>query len=242
MNKFTQKYKITLEGNDLDVKAMQKLKSGDLLKLARVSDGEDTFEITVSTAADKMLDMMDYCDSVGIAPFIDDGSVVIENATVDKVFIKQGKSRAKDRTTLFFNVEYSYDELLKPYTGESGVFGFIPDDDIVLAVALHSVIDSGADIVMNQPYLNMYDMEKEITPQLKACLADIEFKEDTRYRFYCRVLFDEKFEKCKVSASVLSAEDEFELELSALEKQSALTFVNHLRIFNGEAPLDCVIE
>ena len=83
---------------------------------------------------------------------------------------------------------------------------------------------------------------KEITPQLKACLADIEFKEDTRYRFYCRVLFDEKFEKCKVSASVLSAEDEFELELSALEKQSALTFVNHLRIFNGEAPLDCVIE
>ena len=242
MNKFTQKYKITLDGNDLDVKAMQKLKNGDLLKLARVSDGEDTFEITVSTAADKMLDMMDYCDSVGTAPFIDDGSVVVENATVDKVFIKQGKSRAKDRTTLFFNVEYSYDELLQPYTGESGVFGFIPDDDIVLAVALHSVIDSGADIVMNQPYLNMYDMEKEITPQLKACLADIEFQEDTRYRFYCRVLFDEKFEKCKVSASVLSAEDEFELELSALEKQSALTFVNHLRIFNGEAPLDCVIE
>ena len=95
MNKFTQKYKITLDGNDLDVKAMQKLKNGDLLKLARVSDGEDTFEITVSTSADKMLDMLDYCDSVGVAPFIDDGSVVIENATVDKVFIKQGKSRAK---------------------------------------------------------------------------------------------------------------------------------------------------
>ena len=107
MNKFTWKYKITLEGNDLDVKAMQKLKSGDLLKLARVSDGEDTFEITVSTSAGKLLDMLDYCDSVGVAPFIDDGSVVIENATVDKVFLKQGKSRAKDRTTLFFNVEYS---------------------------------------------------------------------------------------------------------------------------------------
>lgn len=242
MNKISQKYKIVLEGNDLDVKAMQKLKNGDMLKLARVNDGEDTFEITVSTLSDKMFDMLDYCDSVGVAPFIDDGSVIVESAVVDKVILKHGKSRAKDRTTLFFDVEYSYDELLVPYTGESGVFGFIPDDDVVLSVAVHSVIDSGDDIVMTQPYLNVYDMEKEITPLIRPVFADIDLKDDVRYRFCCRVLFDEKFEKCRAVATIVSAEDELELELSQLEKQSALTLVNHLRIFNGETPVEAVIE
>ncbi len=242
MNKFSKNYFITLEGNDLDVKNVQKLKTGDKLKLGRVEDGEDTFEITVSTQADKMIDLLAYCDSVGVAPFMDEGSVTVESAIVDKVDVKPGKSRAKDRTTLYFTVEYSYDELLVPYTGESGVFGFIPDDDIVLATAVHSVVDSGSDIVMNQPYLNMYDMEKEITQQLRPVFADMGLKDDTRYRFYCRVLFDEKFEKCRVWATILSAEDEIELELSQLEKQSALTFVNHLRIFGGETPVDPVVE
>jgi len=44
MNKFSKSYFITLEGNDLDVKNVQKLKTGDKLKLGRVNDGEDTFE------------------------------------------------------------------------------------------------------------------------------------------------------------------------------------------------------
>ena len=243
MMNISTKYKIALEGNDLDVKAMQKLKQGDALKLSRVSDGEDTFEITVSTSSDKMLDMLDYCDSIGVASFIDDGSVEIVSATVDKVILKQGKSRAKDKTTMFFNVEYSYDEeTLSPYTAENGVFGFVSADDVVMSMAVLYALSSGEDMVMRQPYLNMFDMEFEINEEMKKSFDGFEFKDGEKYTFYCRVLFDEKFSKCKVNANINCGEDEYELELSELEKQSALTFVNHLRIFNGEEPVDCVIE
>ena len=239
----SNKYKITLEGNDLDAKAVQKMKQGEMLKLARVNDGEDTFEITVSTDKDKALDMLDYCDSIGIAPFIDDGSVEIKAVTVDKVFLKQGKSRAKDKTTLFFDVTFSYDEeVLTPYTAENGVFGFVSADDIVVSMAVLRVFSSGEDMVMRQPYLNMFDMEFELNDDMKKLFDEFDFEPDKQYNFYCRVLFDEKFSKCKVNANLNCGEDEFELELSELEKQSALTFVNHLRIFNGEEPVDCVIE
>ena len=243
MTEIINKYKITLEGNDLDAKAVQKMKQGEALKLARVNDGEDTFEITVSTDKDKALDMLDYCDSIGIAPFMDDGSVEIKSVTVDKVFLKQGKSRAKDKTTLFFDVAFSYDEeILTPYTAENGVFGFVSADDIMASMAVLHAFSSGEDMVMRQPYLNMFDMEFELNADMKKLFDEFSFDADKQYNFYCSVLFDEKFSKCKVNASINCGEDEFELELSELEKQSALTFVNHLRIFNGEEPVDCVIE
>lgn len=243
MKKITKKYSIFIDGNDLDAKTMQKLKTGDVLNLARVTDGEDTFEITVSTDKDKTLDMLDYCDSVGIAPFIDDGSLVIDSAKVDKVVLKQGKSRAKDRTTLYFDVEYSYDEeILQPYTAENGVFGFVTGDDMICALSVLNVLDNGEDMVMRQPYLNMYDMEFVLNDRMKAVLEEIEFEESAQHTFYCRVLFDEKFTKCKVSAKISVQDEEMEMELSELEKQTALTFVNHLRIFNGEEPVDCIIE
>ena len=243
MTEIINKYKITLEGNDLDAKAVQKMKQGDVLKLARVNDGEDTFEITVSTDKDKALDMLDYCDSIGIAPFMDDGSLEVKSVTVDKVFLKQGKSRAKDKTTLFFDVTFSYDEeILSPYTAENGVFGFVSADDVVVSTGVLYALSSGEDMVMRQPYLNMFDMEFEINEEMKKSFDGFEFKDGEKYTFYCRVLFDEKFSKCKVNANINCGEDEYELELSELEKQSALTFVNHLRIFNGEEPVDCVIE
>ncbi len=243
MTEFKNKYKITLEGNDLDVKAMQKLKQGDVLKLSRVNDGEDTFEITVSTDKDKALDMLDYCDSIGIAPFIDDGSVEIRYATVDKVILKQGKSRAKDKTTLYFDVTFEYDEdILYPYTAANEISGFVSRDDAVLSMAVLYALSAGEDVVMRQPYLNMYEMECEINEDMKKVFEGIEFNTAENYNYYCRVLFDEKFSKCRVSANIVCGEDEFELELSELEKQSALTFVNHLRIFNGEEPTDPVVE
>ena len=243
MTEIINKYKITLEGNDLDAKAVQKMKQGDVLKLARVNDGEDTFEITVSTDKDKALDMLDYCDSIGIAPFMDDGSLEVKSVTVDKVFLKQGKSRAKDKTTLFFDVTFSYDEeILSPYTAENGVFGFVSADDVVVSTGVLYAFSSGEDMVMRQPYLNMFDMECNLNEDMKKTFDGFEFKPEEEYTFYCRVLFDEKFSKCKVNASINCGEDEYELELSELEKQSALTFVNHLRIFNGEEPVDCVIE
>ena len=243
MTEIRNKYKIVLEGNDLDAKAVQKMKLGDVLKLSRVTDGEDTFEITVSTDKDKALDMLDYCDSIGIAPFLDDGSLEIKSVTADKVFLKQGKSRAKNKTTLYFDVEFSYDEeILSPYTAENGVLGFVCADDVIMSMAVIYALSSGEDVVMRQPYLNMYDMEFEINEDMKKSFDGFEFDESKKYTFYCRVLFDEKFSKCKVNANINCGEDEFELELSQLEKQSALTFVNHLRIFNSEEPVDPVIE
>lgn len=240
MNIFSKSYYITLEGNDLDVKNVQKLKAGDSLKLGRVEDGEDTFEITVSTIADKMIDLLAYCDSVGIAPFIDDGSLTVQSATVDRVDVKPGKSRAKDRTTLHFTVEFSYDEeILMPYT-QGAISAFVPKDNIVLSMGIHHVVNSGEDMIMRQPYLNMYDMQVKLTEDMQTVLPDIDFSKDGE--FYASVLFDEKFTKCRVSAKITQADDEFEIELSEYEKQSALTLVNHLRIFGGETPVDCVIE
>ncbi len=244
MNREIKKYSITVDGNDLDAKAVQKLKSGDSLKLGRMNDSEDTFEITISTPAGRMVDMLKYCDSVGVAPFIDDGSVIIESAIVDKVVLKQGKSRATDKITMFFDVEYSYDEALTVYTGADGIMGFIPDDDAVLAMAIYHVIDSGNDIVMHQPYLNMFNMKIPVDTDSRKQLFDIEFEDDGQHIFQCMVLFEKNFTKCRVTAKIVnySNGEELEIELSEDEKQSALTFVNHTRIFDGEEAVDCVIE
>lgn len=38
-------YKLYISGNDLDAKAAQKLKAGDELKLVRLDDELDTYEI-----------------------------------------------------------------------------------------------------------------------------------------------------------------------------------------------------
>ena len=240
MNKFSKSYFITLEGNDLDVKNVQKLKTGDKLKLGRVEDGEDTFEITVSTQSDKMIDMLAYCDSVGVAPFIDEGSVTVESVTVDKVDVKPGKSRAKDKTILQFTAEYSYDEeTLVPFA-RGDISAFIPQDNIVMAMGISHVINSGEDMIMRQPYLNMYDMQVQLTADMAEILPDIDVSAGGQ--FYAMVLFNEKFDRCKVTAKITQADNEFEIELSEYEKQSALTFVNHLRIFGGETPVDAVIE
>ena len=244
MNIAEKKYSITIDGNDLDAKAVQKLKSGDSLKLGRINDGEDTFEISVSTAGDKMLDLLAYCDSVGVAPFMDDGSVTADSVTVDRVVLKQGKSRAKDKTTLYFDVKYSYGDGLSVYTGKDGIMGFVPGDDCVQAMAVYNVIDSGDDAVMQQPYLNMFNMEIPVDTDEKKQLFGVEFEENDSHSFYCMVLFDEKFAKCRVSAKIVNNTkgEELEISLNDDEKQSALTFVNHTRIFNGEDPVDCVIE
>ena len=244
MNNITKRYSITIEGNDLDAKAVQKLAEGDKLSLSRINDAEDTFEISVNSH-DKAIDLLEYCHSIGIAQFIDDGSLEISDVTVTGVKVKQGKSRAKDKTTLYFDVDFNYDELLTPFEGESGIFGFIPNDDSVMAMAIYEVINSETDILMRQPYLNLFTMDipMEYTAQFE--MFDCEFDEDSDYNFCCNVLFDEKFEKCKIRAKIYNIDnedEEFELELSDYEKQSALNLVNHARIFNGEEAFNCQCE
>ncbi len=244
MNSITKKYSITIEGNDLDAKSVQKLSEGDKLTLSRINDTEDTFEISVNIK-DKAIDLLEYFDSIGIAPFMDDGSVEIIDVAVIGVTVKQGKSRSKDKTILNFSVKFNYDELLTPFEGESGIFGFIPSDDSIMAMAIYEVINNGIDIVMSQPYLNLFTMDVAIENQNLFKMFDCEFDDEENYNFCCNVLFDEKFEKCKIRAKIYNIDDEdeeFELELSEYEKQSALTLVNHRRIFNGEDTFSCHCE
>ena len=236
-------YKITAEGADLDAKALQKLSAGQPLTLERVYDREDTWEITVNREG-KTLGMLDYADCVGIAPFMDDDSLMIKSAGVTSVSVKNGKTRAKDVTRLNFAVEYRYDEnLLKPYTGKSSKKGFVPDYDAMAAMAVYRVLDGQDDIVMKQTHLNRYLRQIPVSGRVRRQFFDGDFT-DGSYNFCCEVLFDEKFTKCKISANIYNAEndDEYDAELDEREKQTALTLVNHCRIFSGEDPLGDDIE
>ena len=244
MKEITKRYSITLDGNDLDAKRAQKLTQGAELKLSRIDDGEDTFEISVN-AGENTVDLIEYCDSIGIAPFIDDGSIEIKSAAVENVKVKQGKSRAKDKTTVYFNVTYSYDDAVEPYESENGIFGFIPKYDCVLAMAIYSVLNGSKDYVMIQQYLNYFVADIPMTMKEQYDIFEMEFKEGVNYNFSCGVIFDEEFKHCKAKAKIYNPDDEedvLEIELDENEKQSALTFVNHTRIFGGEEPYDCICE
>ncbi len=236
-------YTITAEGADLDAKALQKLSAGQPLTLERVYDREDTWEITVNRDG-KALGMMDYAECVGIAPFMDDDSLMIKSAMVTSVSVKAGKTRAKDVTRLNFAAECRYDEnLLKPYTGKSGKKGFVPDYDAMAAMAVYRVLDGEDDIVMKQTHLNRWRRQIPVSAQVRKQFFDGDFT-DGSYDFCCEVLFDEKFTKCKISASIYNKEngDEYDAELDEREKQTALTLVNHCRIFSGEERLGEDIE
>lgn len=238
------KYSITTEGNDLDAKTIQKLKKDEELYLERVNDGEDTFEITVSYE-DKLLGLLEYSDSIGIAPFMDDGRIEKVTAKVDNVKIKEGKSRAKDKTILYFTVEYVYDESLTIFKSENDIFAFVPNDNIILAMAIYYCLTDGEDVIVNQSYLNMFDADIPMEYEEQFKMFECTFNNTDDYNFYFSVLFDEKFEKCKVRAKIYNLDkddEEYEIELNEEEKETAITFVNHRRIFNGEDAFNCVRE
>ena len=46
----------------------------------------------------------------------------------------------------------------------------------------------------------------------------------------------------KINAKICHANGEFTVELDEEAQETALILVNHVRIFEGEDPLDCVIE
>ena len=110
MTDMTTAYIVTLEGNDLDVKKVQKLNTGDELVLKRLNDAEDTYEICVCFPDGREIDMLSYAESIGIAPFMDSGLLTVEKAEVTAVRVTPGKTHATDVTRLYFKVKYSYDE------------------------------------------------------------------------------------------------------------------------------------
>ena len=241
MNKTVYSYTISLEGNDFDAKTAQSLKAGDSLCLERVTDELDTYEIVVSTADGKQLDMLGYDESVGIAPFIDNGSVEIVSAKVESVQVKQGQSRAKDVTHLTFGVEFAFDETaVEPFCGGYDVCGFMPKDNTMLALCLYRLLDYNENII-TQTHLNRYEFEVDMDDDTKQ-FFDVEWK-DEDYMFQSEILFNETFTKCKVRSKIYSESDEIMLETDAQDAEVMLTFVNHVRIFDDEkAVADCEVE
>lgn len=229
-------YEVYIDGNDLDAKAAQKLKVGDEIKLVRMNDELDSFEILITTPQGKELDMLSYEESIGIAPFLDDGNLVIKNSTVDSVVVKPGKSRAKDRTTVVFTVEYGYiPELLKPVEIDD-TLGFVPNYDMVLAMAIYHCLNGNG--TLEKVYLNCYQLD---CPVYDDSFLDGEI-EDGEYNFSCTVLFNENFTKCKVKVKLYNQDIEYETQLPDEMKESALVLVNHQRIFEDLDPVDCEIE
>ena len=241
----TAVYTVTLEGNDIDTKKVQKLKKGDTLLLKRINDAEDTFEICVCHKDGREIDLLTYAESVGIAPFIDDGSLTVNKAEVSSVTVTPGKTRAKDITDLQLNVTYSYDEEILSRYEDTDTLAFATGEDTVQTMAAFSVAAGDSDVVMTRPYLNLYTMDMPMEYGWQYELFDVDFEENTTYSFYTHALFNEDFTKCKVLAKIYNPdneEEEFELELDENEKASVLTFVNHARIFEGEDGLNCEIE
>ena len=241
MNRTVYSYTIALEGNDFDAKTAQSLKAGDGLCLERVCDELDTYEIVVSTTDGRQLDMLSYAESVGIAPFIDDGSVEILSAQVDSVQVKQGPSRAKDVTYLTFSVEFGYDETaVESFCGGYDVCGFMPQDNTMLALCLYRLLDYNENII-TQTHLNRYEFEVDMDDDTKQ-FFDVEWQ-DEDYMFQSEILFNETFTKCKVRSKIYSDSDEILLESDLQDAEVMLTFVNHVRIFNDEKALtDCEVE
>ncbi len=245
MTNLTTVYFISLEGNDLDVKKVQKLKDGDRLMLKRINDAEDTFEICVCFPDGKEIDMLSYAESIGIAPFMDDGTITVEKAEVADVRVTPGKTRAKDLTTLVFKVTYSYDDEALSLFEDTDVLAFQTDEDAVLTMAAFSVAGGDSDVVMSRPYLNLYTMDMPMEYGWQYEMFDCDYEENTTYNFYTHALFNKDFTKCKIKAKIYNPdneEDEFELELDENEKQTVVTLVNHARIFDGEDGINCEIE
>lgn len=245
MTNMTTAYIISLEGNDLDVKKVQKLKAGDALVMKRLNDAEDTYEICVCFPDGREIDMLSYAESIGVAPFMDDGSITVEKAEVTYVKVTPGKTRAKDITTLYFKVTYAYDEEVLARFTDTDVLAFHTDEDAVLTMAAASVAGGDSDVVMSRPYLNLYTMDMPMEYGWQYEMYDCDYEENTTYNFYAHALFNEDFTKCKVMAKIYNPdneEDEFVLELDENEKQTVVTLVNHARIFDGEDGVNCEIE
>ena len=235
---FLKKYELYIDGNDLDAKAAQKLKPGDSLTIQRMDDELDTFEMVILTPRGKELDMLSYEESIGIAPFLDDGNLKITSCTVDNVQVKKGASRAKDQTVLTFKVEYSYMvEMLKPVEIED-TLAFIPSYDMVLAMAIYHCLHGHG--TFEKVYLNCYELDCPVYDT--AFIDEDEDLAGQTYNFACTVLFNPEFTKCKIVTRLYNEDIEYGINLPEEMQDSVLILVNHMRIFEDLDPLVCDVE
>ncbi|MBQ3008735.1 MAG: hypothetical protein IJD80_04005 [Oscillospiraceae bacterium] len=205
---------------------MQKLKAGAPLVLKRIAGAEDTYEICVCHSDGREIDLLTYAESIGIAPYMDAG-LVTATAKAEAVQVKQGKSRAKDLTTLTVSVDYEYDDTVLEICRGSQATGFVTEEDEILSLAVMTVVNGDNDILAQRPYLNLYTLDLAAENGTVKCTA----------------LFNESFTKCKISAEIYDKDNNAQkTELEENEKQTVLTLVNHARIFEGEEGVNCEIE
>ena len=242
MENTTFKYTLALEGNDMEVKAARALKKGDELVMQRVYDEYDTFEIVVSTKDGKGLDMLGYAESIGIAPFLDNGSANIVSATVTEVAVEEGESRAKDMTYVSFDAVFSYDEtILAPFGGGyNETMAFMPKEDAIFSLCLYRILDYNMPII-TQTHLNRYEFEVDMDDDTKV-FFDIPF-DDEDYFFTVEILFNETFTKCRMASRVYSETKQYLMPVDEHTADVMMTFINHVRIFNDEKTItECEID
>lgn len=232
-----RKYFLKIDGYDLDARAAAKLEPGQGLKILRMDDEEDTYEIVVCDEQGREMDMLSYEESIGIAPFLDDGSVVVNSTLVKTIEMNRGKTRRKDMTLVIFEMEYGYDrERLRPVEIE-GTFGFIPLDNMVLAMAIYHCMQGKGSF--EKLYQNFYQLDCPVYDR-----SFLDNRRDSRRQVFLRagVLFNPKFDRCRVTAKLYTRQTEWDLDLTEQLKLTALTLVNHIRIFEGQQVGDCLIE
>ena len=242
MQNTTFKYTISLQGNDIDVKAAKALKEGDKLDLKRVWDEYDTFEIVVYTEKGEGLDMLGYAESVGIAPFLDNGSAKIVSATVTSVETTEGTSRANDMTYVNFDVVFAYDDtILAPFGGGyDETMAFMPKGDAIFSLCLYRLLDYNMPII-TQTHLNRYEFEVDMDDDTKM-FFDIPF-DDEDYFFTVEILFNETFTKCRMASRVYSESKQYLMPVDEHTADVMMTFINHVRIFNEENSItECEID
>lgn len=234
-------YFITIEGADLDAKCAKKLKAGDFLSASRIYDEEDTYEILITDRDKKELGLLDYKESLGIAPFLDEEGLKILSCIVKNVTFTQGKSRAGDLTKVEFSINFEYDEdSLLPNTFGDGTFAFLPFENRVLAMSLYCALDYDMPVI-SQTHLNRYVIDIDLNEDSKE-MFEVNFDEDENYFFFIQLLLNESFSKCRLTCKLYSDKDSFDITLTDEEKQTVLELVNHRRIFSDEKTLSCEIE
>ena len=241
MTDITLHFSLAIEGDDLDAKTAKKLNPQDKLILKRLDDQLDSFEIVICTAEGKELDMLSYPESLGLAPYIDQGSVTFQNASLDNMVFTPGKVRAKDMTRLNLTAHFSFDEaILVPYHSQSGTFAFMPSDNRILAMANFAILDYETGPI-EQTYLNCYVLDIDLDEDSRP-LFPVSYEENQDYFFCAQALFNEAFTKCRITAKVYSGNDSFNIDLEAEETAYFLELINHYRIFLDQEPIICEIE
>lgn len=229
-------YSITIDGGEIDAKTAQKLTARDSLSLSRLMDELDTFEIVVSTAEGKELDMLSYPESVCLAPFIDEGSLRIVCATVASVNVFRGKTHAQDTTKVSFEVTLEYDEsLLKVFNSGSGVKGFLPLEDNFYCLCLFRLLDYSLPII-NQTHLNRYEFEVDIDDD-SSVFFDLDLTEGDFF-YTAEALFNEDFTQCKMCSKIHGGDKQFPIDMEQSDCERFLELINHYRIFEDEDPIE----